>query len=402
MKNFKKDFPIFEMYPNLVYLDSAATSQKPIQVIKAVSEWYTKYNCNPHRGLYDLSQQATEKYEQVREKLARFVGAKDKDEIVFCGNASEGMNLVAQGWGKKYLKKGDVVAISEMEHHSNIVPWLKLKEERGIKIFWLPINKKYELDYQKMAVIPNIKLVSVSGASNVLGTINPVAEIKQFLDKKKIRAKLLVDGAQLVPHVPVDVKKMGCDFLVWSGHKMLGPSGVGVVWAKKERWEEMDPMMVGSHMISIVTKERAEWAQIPDKFEMGTGRLEAVYGLGAAVEYIEKIGWKEIQKREKWLNAYMALLLKEIKGVEVYGPNDLNNRLGVWSFNVKGVHAHDVGEILNRRQICVRVGHHCAQPLMNVLGQEATVRASLYIYNTKEDIDKLVAGIAEVKKVFKL
>jgi cysteine desulfurase / selenocysteine lyase len=401
MDNLKKDFPIFKNRPGMVYLDSAATSQKPKEVIDTVVRWYEYYNSNIHRGIYTLAEEATEIYENSRKIISEFIGAENPEEIIFTGNASEAINLAAYGWGRKFLKKGDVIAISEMEHHSNIIPWMRLKDELGIKLVWMKLNNKYGLDYKDVLTNKKIKLVAVTMASNVLGTVNPIKEMAKWLKMHGSMAKILVDAAQAIPHIPINVRELGCDFLAFSGHKMLGPSGVGVLWARRDLLEVMDPLMVGSHMISRVTKEKATWAEIPDKFETGTGRLEAVAGLGEAVKYINKIGWKKIQKTEEWLNGYMAKEMAKIKGAKVYGYKGSEGRLGVWSFNIDGVHAHDVSEILNRKGICVRVGHHCAQPLMDVLKVPATVRASFYIYNTKEDIDKLMTGINEVKRIFK-
>jgi len=403
MSNLKKDFPIFKTYPKIVYLDSAATSQKPIQVIKAVSGWYEKYNCNVHRGMYDLSEKATEVYESGRAEVRKFINAKTSNEIIFTGNATEAINLAAWGWGRKFLKKDDIVVLSEMEHHSNIVPWIRLKEELGIRLYYLPVTKDWDIDYKQMLELPKnkIKLVAITGASNVLGTVNEIGELVNWLISKRIRARVLVDGAQLIPHMQVNVQKMGCDFLAFSGHKMMGPSGIGVLWAKQELLEQMDPLMVGSHMISEVTKEKANWANLPDKFEPGTGRLEAAAGLGAAIEYLDNIGWERIKRIERELTEYALGKITKISGIQVIGKTNTKNRLGVISFNLKGIHAHDVADILNRKNICVRAGHHCAQPLMKVLGVSATVRASFYIYNTKEDVDRLIEGIKEVKKIFK-
>jgi cysteine desulfurase/selenocysteine lyase len=402
----KKDFPIFKNHPDLIYLDSAATSQKPQSVIDAVNAFYTKYNSNVHRGIYELSDEATEIFEGARGKIAKFIGADSAKEIVFTANASEAINLVAYGYGRKYLKRGDVVVLSEMEHHSNIVPWQRLKKEIGIKLFYLPITKEYTLDYQRLlsSGLPKrkIKLVALTQASNVLGTVNPVSKIVGFLKKNKIRAKVLVDGAQAIPHLKIDIKKLGCDFFVFSSHKMLGPSGVGVLWAKAELLEKMDPLMVGSHMIETVTKNRATWAEIPAKFEVGTGRLEAAAGLGAAIDYLTELGMKNIEEYERDLTGYALEKLASIDGVKIFGKSDTKDRLGVISFAVGRVHPHDVGEILNRDGVAVRAGHHCAQPLMKVLGVYGTARASLYIYNNKSDIDRLAKGIMEVKRVFKI
>lgn len=401
----KKDFPIFNNIPNLVYLDSAATSQKPKQVISAITDFLENHNANVHRGIYDLSQSATDIFEGTRKKVANFVGARDDTEIVFTGNASEAINLAAFGYARKFLKEGDIVVISSEEHHSNFVPWLKLREEKGVRIFMLPMTSDFFIDYKILGTakidLKKIKLVAVTQASNVLGTINPVEEIADFLNRKKIRAKLLVDAAQSVPHMKIDVKKMGCDFLAFSGHKMLGPSGIGALWAKKEILEEMDPLMSGSNMISNVTDNEVSWNQVPEKFETGTGRLEGAAGLGAAIDYLEKIGMRNVEKYERELTEYLLRTLIEIPEVEIYGSKTSKDRLGVVAFNVKGVHSHDTGEILNRRNICVRTGHHCAMPLLSKLGVGSTVRASLYLYNNKKDIDKLAQGIKDVKKIFK-
>ncbi len=404
--NLRKDFPIFGNRPEMVYLDSAATSQKPRQVIAAMTEFLEKHNANVHRGIYDLSQEATDIFEGARGKMARFVGARDEREIVFTGNASEALNLVALGYGKKFLTSGDIVVISAAEHHSNFVPWLRLRKEIGIRIFMLPLLPDFTIDYRILdkAKIKKekIKLVALTQASNVLGTVNPIAEIADYLKRRKIKAKLVVDAAQSIPHMKIDVGKLGCDFLAWSGHKMLGPSGIGGLWARRELLEAMDPMLSGSHMINEVTEEGASWNRVPEKFETGTGRLEGAAGLGAAVDYLQKAGREKIAGYEKELTEYLLETLIKIPRVEIYGSKSGKNRLGVVAFNVAGVHAHDVGEILNRKQICVRTGHHCAMPLLARLGVESTVRASIYLYNTKEDIDRLAEGIAEVKKIFRV
>jgi cysteine desulfurase / selenocysteine lyase len=403
--NIKKDFPIFINRPGLVYLDNAATSQKPKQIIKAVSDFYEKYNANVHRGVYDLSQEATDIFEGARKKMVKFIDGNDEGEIVFTSNASEAINLVAHGYGKKYLRSGDIVVTSVLEHHSNYVPWLQLREEIGIRVFFLPLKKNSEIDYEileKAKIDKNrIKLVAVSQISNVLGTINPISEMVSWLKSQNIHAKILIDGAQSVPHIKINVNKLGCDFFVWSGHKMLGPSGIGGLWAKKDILNEMDPLMTGSHMIKQVSDKTVSFNKVPEKFETGTGRLEAAAGLGAAIDYLQNLGMKNIFEHEKHLTAYLIEKLIKIPQVKIYGSNGIKNRVGVVSFNIEGVHAHDTGEILNRRQICVRTGHHCAMPLLSSLGVDSTVRASLYIYNTKSDIDKLISGIKETIIFFK-
>lgn len=404
MNSYKNDFPIFKKYPELVYLDSAATSQKPQTVIDAVTDFYTTYNANIHRGIYDLSQAATEKFENTRKKVSEFINANNSSEIIFTSGATEALNVIAFGWAKKFLKKGDIVVLSVMEHHSNIVPWIRLREEIGIELVYLPITKDYRLDYKKLDKneFKRIKLVSLTHASNVLGTINPIKEIIGNVKKINLDIKTVVDASQTVMHMPVNVNELNCDFLVFSSHKMLGPSGLGVLYGKKPLLEEMDPLIVGSHMIKKVTKEHAAWADVPDKFEAGTRNLEGVIGLGAAIAYIQNISFTEIKQNEEKINSYMLKKFDSQKNIQLYGPQIIKDRVGVFSFAIAHVHPHDVSEILNRSQIAVRAGHHCAQPLMDILGVSGTVRASLYIYNTLEDIDRLFEGIEEVKKVFNI
>lgn len=404
--NFKKDFPIFTHYPKLIYLDSAATTQKPKMVINAVTNFYTKYNSNVHRGVYDLSFKATEIYEGARKKIADFIKAKDPAEIIFTSGTTESINLVALGYCHKNLKKGDIVVLTEMEHHSNIVPWLRLKEESGIKIFYLPIDKDFRLNYKALfranLNFKKVKIISLLHASNVLGTINPLEEIIPFLKKTCVNAKILIDAAQSVAHLPVNVQKIDCDFLAFSAYKMYGPSGVGVLWAKRELLEEMEPIFGGGHMIETVTKEKVTFASPPAKFEAGTGKLEAVAGFGAAVDYINSIGFKNIMCLEQKLTEYGIEALNKIKKIAVYGSKKNKNRLPIFAFNVLGIHPHDVSEILNRREICVRSGHHCAQVLLQTLNISSSLRASLSIYNSTWNINQLVKGIEEVKKIFKI
>jgi len=404
MKNVKKDFPIFKNHPNLIYLDSAATSQKPQSVIDKVSEVYLQYNSNIHRAVYDLSQTATDAFETSRQRVAKFIGAGDPSEIIFTGNTTESINLVTYGWARKLLKKGDVIVLSEMEHHSNIVPWLQLKKEIGARLLFLPVTKDFRLDYKAVEAYPTskIKLFALTHASNVLGTINPLETIIPYFRKIAPKAKILIDGAQSVPHFSVDVKKIDADFFAFSSHKMLGPSGVGVLYAKKELLEEMEPMRTGGHMIKKVTKEFATWADLPNKFESGTANIEGVIGLGTAIEYLEKIGMKHIEQYENELTVYALEKLHKIKNFKLFGPKDAKNRLGVFAFAVGKVHTHDAAEILNRSHVAVRSGHHCAQLLLEHFGVTGTTRASLYLYNTKDDIDKLVEGIESVKKTFKI
>lgn len=404
--NFKQDFPIFTNRPKLIYLDSAATAQKPKIVIDAVTNFYTKYNSSVHRGVYDLSSQATEIYEGARIKIANFIKVKDPTEIIFTGSTTEAINLVCLGYCQKNLKKGDIVVLTEMEHHSNIVPWIRLKERLEIKIFYLPIDKDFRLD-QKSFLRANlnfkkVKIISLTHVSNVLGTINSLEEIIPLFRKKCVNAKILIDAAQSVAHLPINVQKIDCDFMAFSAHKMYGPSGVGVLWAKQELLKEMEPVFGGGHMIETVTKEKAVFASPPAKFEAGTGRLEAVAGFGTAVDYINSIGFKNIMRLEQKLTEYGIEVLNKIKKIAVYGSKKNKNRLPIFAFNVLGVHPHDVSEILNRREICVRSGHHCAQVLLQILNISSSLRASLSIYNSTWDINQLVKGIEEVKKIFKI
>ncbi|HVA97057.1 MAG TPA: SufS family cysteine desulfurase [Candidatus Acidoferrales bacterium] len=398
----KNDFPIFKTYPDLVYLDSSATSQKPQAVIDAVSQFYSSKNANIHRGIYDLSQMATDLYENTRKKAAGFIGVKDSSQIIFTTGATEALNMVAFGWAKKILQKGDIIVLSEMEHHANIVPWQQLKKSNGVELYFLPLDKEYRLDYKKVEDLPaqKVKLLSLSHISNVLGTVNPLEEIIPFFKKKNPEIKVCIDAAQSVPHFQLNVEQLDCDFLTFSSHKMLGPAGVGVLYARKELLEVMDPLIFGGSMITQVTKEDATWAEIPDKFEAGTRNTEGVAGFGAAIDYLHQIGFKKIQEREEAITRYALEMFGRQKDVRLFGPAISDNRIGVFSFAIANVHPHDVAEILNRSHIAVRTGHHCAMPLMKVLGVFGTARASFYLYNTREDIDRLQEGIEEVKKTF--
>lgn len=387
-----------------MYLDNAATSQKPQAVIDAVTNFYTLHNANIHRGIYSLSQDATTLFETARARVAQFIGAKHPSEIIFTANASEAINLVAYGWGRKFLQKGDIIVTSEMEHHSNIVPWFRLMEEKGIKLIFLPITQDFRLDYKCIFSMPiehkKIKLVALSQASNVLGTVNMISDIITFFTQNGIKSTYLIDAAQSVPHMKVNVEDLSCDFLAFSSHKLFGPSGVGVLWAKKVLLEEMDPLFVGSHMIKKVTKEKAIFADIPDKFETGTRNLEGVIGLGVAIDFVQTIGIDTISDYEKELTAYALKRFITTDQVRLYGSKTPENRVGVFSFSLGTIHPHDVAEVLNRSHIAVRSGHHCAQTVMDAINQQATVRASLSLYNTKEDVDKLFDALEKVKKTF--
>lgn len=414
-RNLKKDFPIFKRRINgksLVYLDSASTTQKPQVVIDAVNNVYRKNNANIHRGIYAISEEATKLFEDTREKVARFINAEESSEIIFTHNTTEALNVIAYGLGQT-LKKNDAILISEMEHHSNIVPWQRIAKEKNVKLFFLMINDegllmnevKDENDkivYKHFTDIPRLKIISLVHVSNVLGTINPIEKIIRdirTLGDRDIR--IVIDGAQSVPHMPVDVQKLDCDFLAFSGHKMLAPTGVGVLYGRKKLLQEMEPLLIGSHMIAEVTKKGSTWNDTPWKFEPGTAAIEAVIGLGAAIDYLNKIGMERIQEHERKLMAYGLSRMEEIKGVRMYGSEDIRHRGGIISLNVKGVHSHDVAQILDGEGVCIRSGHHCAMPLHQRLGIEASARASFYLYNDEEDVDRLIEGTKKVKKVFR-
>lgn len=409
----KNDFPIFKNHKDLVYLDSASTSQKPQAVVDAVTAFYTNKNANIHRGIYKLAEDATAVYENTRDQVAQFINAYSRNEIVFTDNTNQSINFFAEGWGRKFLKKGDVVVISEMEHHANIVPWLRLRDEIGIELKFIPVNKEGRLELSsfwsqsrqaRMTGLDanKIKLVSLTHISNVLGTINPVEEIIAYFKNLNPEVKILIDTAQSIAHLPINVRKLDADVIAFSSHKMLGPSGIGVLWAKESLLEEMDPFFVGSHMIKRVSKDGATYSDLPDKFEAGTGNLEGVAGLGAAITYLQKIGLDAIQKHDEELTRYGLEKLLAIPSLNLHGPQTQENRIGIFSFEIPGVHPHDIAQILDSNTIAIRSGHHCCQVLMDVLKVPATARASLYLYNSKQDIDALVEGIEKVKKTFKI
>ena len=394
----KKDFPLLARKINgktLVYLDSAATSQKPSHVIDAMTAYYRQSNANVHRGVYALAEEATEAYENAHRKVAEFIGAS-WDEIVFVRNATEAINLVAYSWALANVKKGDEILVSRMEHHSNLVPWLFVCKRTGAKLKFIEIDRSGDLKWNAKLVTPRTKLVAVTHVSNVLGTVNDVARIVE--DAHKVGARVLVDAAQSVPHMPVRVGDV--DFLVFSGHKMCGPTGIGVLYAKRELLKSMEPFLYGGDMISRVTYEGAEWNKLPWKFEAGTPNVAGAVGLAAAIDYLQKIGMENVRAHEKVLTEYALKKLDKVKGVTIYG--DPKNRGGVVPFNLKDVHPHDLASVLDDDGVCVRAGHHCAQPLMGVLGIDSCARASFYIYNTKDDVDALVRAIERAKKVFKV
>jgi cysteine desulfurase/selenocysteine lyase len=401
----RNDFPIFRRKINgkeLVYLDNASTTQKPNCVIDAITDFYTNYNSNIHRAVYQLAEEATVLYEHSREKIANFINVRP-EEIIFTRNTTESINLIAHSWARTNLKKDDGIAITELEHHSNIVPWQILSQEIGTRLEYVGIDDNGFLDLEHLIDLissKKVKLISLSHMSNVLGTIVPIEKIIKIAHENDI--PVLVDGAQSVPHMPVDVKKMDCDFLVFSAHKMLGPTGVGVLYAKKEFLEKMRPFMGGGDMIKEVFKFHTNYNEVTYKFEEGTPNIADVVGFGAAIDYLEKIGMENVRKHEIDLTEYALESILSMKYVTVYGPKDPNYRGGVISFNIADIHPHDLATIMNDHGIAIRSGHHCAQVLMQRLDVPATSRASFYIYNTKEEIDKFVNAIKEAGRIFKI
>lgn len=401
----RNDFPIFKKKINgkeLVYLDNASTTQKPYSVINSITDFYSNYNSNIHRAVYQLAEEATTLYEQSREKIANFINVRP-EEIVFTRNTTESINLIAHSWARTNLKKDDGIAITELEHHSNIVPWQILSQEIGTRLEYVGIDENGFLDLEHLIELissKKVKLVSLSHMSNVLGTIVPIERIIKIAHENDI--PVLVDGAQSVPHMPVNVKNMDCDFLVFSAHKMLGPTGVGVLYAKKEFFEKMRPFMGGGDMIKEVFKFHTNYNEVPYKFEAGTPNIADVVGFGAAIDYLEKIGMENIRKHEIDLTEYALESILSINHLTVYGPRDPNYRGGVISFNIADIHPHDLATIMNDHGIAIRSGHHCAQVLMQRLDVPATSRASFYIYNTKEEIDKFVNAIKEAGRIFKI
>ncbi len=399
INKIKKDFPILENR-KIAYLDSGATTQKPIQVIKAIEEYYQKYNANPHRGAYSLSIEATQAYENTREKIANFINAKNKEEIIFSKNATESLNLLAYSYGMQKLKKGDEVVLSIMEHHSNLVPWQKVCKITESKLNYMYINEEFEIPDEEIEnkITDNTKIVAITHVSNVLGTINNIKKIIKQAHKKG--AIIIVDASQSIPHMRIDVQDLDCDFLAFSGHKMLAPLGIGVLYGKKELLNKMEPFLMGGDMIEFVYEQETTFAPLPNKFEAGTQNVEGVIGLGAAIDYIENIGYDKIEKKEKELISYARQELSKLDYLTLYLTPKEENHSSVISFNIKGVHPHDVASILDTEGVCVRSGNHCAQPLMRFLGIDSTCRASFYFYNTKEDVDKLVSGLNKAYQIF--
>ncbi|RME42650.1 MAG: cysteine desulfurase [Chloroflexi bacterium] len=398
----RQDFPVLHQEVHgrpLVYLDNAASSQKPRVVIEALDEYYRRYNANVHRGIHTLSEQASAAYEEARRKVARFINARSAKEVIWTRNTTESINLVAYSWGRANIGPGDEILLTEMEHHSNLIPWQILAQEKGATLRFIPVTDDGYLDLDCLddLLTERTKLVSVVHMSNVLGTINPVAEIGRRAHE--VGAKILVDGAQSVPHLPVDVQALDCDFLAFSGHKMCGPTGIGVLYGKRDLLEAMPPFMGGGDMIREVYLDSATWNDLPWKFEAGTPAIAQAIGLGYAVDYLNSIGMEAIQQHEHGIIQYALEALSRVKGLTLYGP-PADMRGGVATFNIPGVHPHDVSTILDSEGIAIRAGHHCAQPLMRRYNVPATARASFYLYNTPDEVDILIQGLEKAKAVF--
>jgi len=399
---YRKDFPLLQQKMNehpLVYLDNGATTQKPAAVIEAVNTYYSRYNANPHRGAYDLSVKATDLYEHARKRVKTFINARHGYEIVFTKNASESLNLLAYSYGLNFVEAGDEIVISIAEHHSNLIPWQQVAKARGavLKYMYLDEDGRIAAEEIENKITARTKIVAVTHVSNVLGMVNPVADIVK--KAHGVGAVVIVDGAQSVPHMKIDVQALDADFLVFSGHKMLSPMGIGVLYGKAELLDKMPPFLFGGDMIEYVEEQEATFAPLPAKFEAGTQNVGGAVGLAAAIDYINQVGFEEIERREKELMDYAVARLRELPYIELYGCTDLKDKTGVITFNIKEIHPHDVASILDADGVAIRAGHHCAQPLMKYLKVNATCRASLYFYNTRAEIDQLVASLGKVRGV---
>jgi cysteine desulfurase / selenocysteine lyase len=404
VEKIREDFPILRRTVNgkpLVYLDNAATSQKPRAVIDALVDYYERFNSNVHRGVHQLSQEATDAYEAVRTRTARFIGAAVDEEIVFVRNTTEAINLVAYAWGRHALRAGDEIVVTEMEHHSNLIPWQMAAKDTGAVLRLVPLRDDGTLDLERYAALlsDRTRLVAVTQMSNALGTINPVREMAALAHKRG--ALILVDGAQSVPHLPVDVQDLDCDFLAFSGHKMLGPTGVGVLYARKAILDGLPPFLGGGNMILQVWWDHATWNEVPFRFEAGTPNIADVIAFGPALDYLTSLDMAAVREHERALSAYLLEAVREVPGLIVYGPPTAEQRGGVFSLGFADIHPHDVGTILDAEGVAIRAGHHCCQPLMRRLDVAATARASIYVYNTRAEIDTLVRALCKVPAVFR-
>jgi cysteine desulfurase/selenocysteine lyase len=403
VQRVRADFPILQRQVNgrpLIYLDNAASTQKPRQVIDALVDFYTHSNANVHRGVHTLSVEATDQYEAARERIGAFVGARSPEELVFVRNTTEGLNLVAVCWGRANLKPGDEVLATTLEHHSNLVPWQRVAQETGAKIRLIHLTPDGTVDMQDLRQLlgPKTRVVAIAHASNVLGTITDLAEVSEMAHRAG--AIVVADGAQSVPNVPTDVYSLGIDFLAFSGHKMLGPTGIGGLWGRRELLEEMPPFLGGGGMIREVFEDRATWAPLPEKFDAGTPNIADSIALSVAVDYLEDLGMAAVRAHEVEVAGYALERLASVPDVSVYGPRDPELRTGVVSFNLDGVHPHDAGTVLDEAGIAVRAGHHCCQPLHRMLDVAATLRASFYVYNTRDEVDALVDALSTARKLY--
>ena len=405
LDHLRADFPILDRTVNgkrLAYLDSSATTQKPNQVIDAVSDYYRTINSNVHRGAHTLADEATTAYEGARGKIARFIGANSADEVVFTRGTTGGINTIAYGWGLNRLHEGDRIVLTVMEHHANLVPWQLIAKHTGAELVYLELDDDYRIDLSKLDEVMDsrVKIVSVSGMSNVTGVIGPAQEM--VAAAHSVGAIAIVDAAQSVPHLPTDVTEIGADFLAFSAHKMLGPTGVGALWGRREVLEEMEPAEGGGEMIADVQLYESRWAPIPHKFEAGTPPIAQAVGFGAAIDYLDKIGMAAVRQHEVEITSYALERLSEVPDLKIVGPSDMSVRGGTVSFELGDIHPHDVATILDQEGVAVRAGHHCAKPLMRYLQVQSTTRASFYVYTVKEDIDQLVAGLHHAREIFGL
>ncbi len=401
----RKDFPQLKRKINgkpMIYLDSTATVLKPQSVLDKMNEYYTQYTANVFRGIYTTSEEATLAFEKAREKVARFINAPSTEEIVFTRSTTESINLVAYSWVLPFFEKGDEIVTTIMEHHSNFVPWQQLALEKKLEFRIWKLDKNYSLNLNELdkLITRRTKLLAITAVSNVLGTINPMKKIVSAVKRLNPHCAVLVDAAQAAPHMKIDVNDWGADIVAFSGHKMLGPTGVGVLWARKELLEEMKPFNYGGEMISEVHVDRTVFKESPHKFEAGTPHIAGVIGLGAAIDYLDKLGMENVRHHEMEITAYVLRQLERLPYVNVIGPRDPKDRGGVIAFTMKGVHSHDIAQLLNEDNVCVRAGNHCAMPLHEYLGIASTARASFYVYTTKEDIDALIKGLEKIKKLF--
>ena len=406
VRKIREDFPVLskKVYDGkpLVWLDSAATSQKPRQVIQALVDYYEGYNANVHRGVHALSMESTERYEEARAKVAGFINAAHAESLIWTRNTTEAINVVANSWGDDNIKPGDEIVVTALEHHSNLVPWQQVARKHGAKVLILPLTDDHALDMDAAEEIigPRTRLLAVTQASNSIGTIVPVKELAK--KARAVGAAVLVDGAQSVPHMPVDVQDIDCDFLAFSGHKMLGPTGIGGLYVKRDVLEQMNPVLTGGEMVLAVSYEDATWNDLPMRFEAGTPNIADAIGLGAAVDYLQELGMENVREHEIALTKYALDAFKELEEeLDVYGPKDTEIRGGIVSFHHPDVHPHDLGTVLDRRGIAIRTGHHCAMPMVQSLGVAATARASMYLYNTEEEVDLLVDALKEALRYFR-